>query len=752
MSSTRNMAGWVAVAEETPLLLPRSLRLETAIQKHPDFTLLERYRCEDHSIFEAKPSSEIIILDVWVGEIALQNPVGIRPREEIAIVIPPDDAQLVSVFALRTDFPRVLHTNANPPHMPISLCLYAEKPRTVMTTWTAERCLARIKQWLYLASEARLHGDDQPPEQLFILSGDELVIPADLDQEGLQKGKWQIKSMPPHANGGTTYLLEPLPPDGQENLVEPILIQAGDFGQQAVEFVPRTLGDLVDIYQSRGVSLLPILQKWILGVHQAKRLYLCGDAKFTVVLISAMVRSATRLLEQRYAYFVDVGPVTLGKLLGVLESEPGGRGVVPVISFGPLPSPPDDSWRQRRTDIMEILDFPTPEHFRLWSGISQEGPQGVLIGAGALGSELLNHWVRSGWGEWTVVDEDYVRPHNLARHTALSNQIGCSKAPVVAALASAASNGTAKVKYIVADACDSKNEELQSSILGAALVVDASADVQYPREASSKDSGGRHISVFVTPNGLNAVLLLEDTARKIRLHTLEGQYYRAILTDEWGTGHLATPTRTFWSGRSCRDRSFVIPNTRIAVHAALLAEQIMNKSASDNACMRVWCGDPATGTTQMHEIEPAPMLEVLRGRFTVVLDQGLLDELKAQRQHALPNETGGVLLGYLDISRSLIVLVKGMSAPPDSVSTPHEFVRGKEEVAEMLNWAAKLTMGQVRYLGEWHSHPWGCTSDPSSTDIVQISILSQGMAEEGLPVVSLILGETEPSILVGEML
>lgn len=746
------MAGWIAVAEETPLLLPRSLRLETAIRKHPDFTLLERYRCEDRSIFEAKPGSEILMFDVWIGEIALQNQVGIRPREELAVVIPPDDAQLVSVFALRADFPRVLHTNATPPHMPISLCLYAEKPRTVITTWTAERCLARIKQWLYLASEARLHGDDQPPEQLFILSGDELVIPANLDHEGLQKGKWQIKSMPPHANGGTTYLLEPLPSGGQDNSVEPIFIQAGDFGHQAVEFVPRTLGDLADIYQSRGVSILPNLQKWIQEVHQAKRLYLSADAKFTVILISATIRSATRLLEQRYAYLVEVGPVTLGKLLGVLESEPGGSGVVPVISFDTLPSPPDDSWRQRRTDIMEILDFPTPKHFRRWSGIFQDGPQGVLIGAGALGSEMLNHWIRSGWGEWTVVDEDYVRPHNLARHTALSTQIGCSKAPVVAALASATSNGTAKVKPIVADACDSENEELQSSILDAALVVDASADVQYPREASRRDSGGRHVSVFITPSGLDAVLLLEDGTRKIRLHALEGQYYRAILTSEWGAGHLATLARTFWSGRSCRDRSFVMPNTRMAGHAALLAAQIMNKSASDNACMRIWCSDPETGATQMHEIEPAPIIEERRGRFSVVLDQGLVDELKAQRQRALPNETGGVLLGYLDISRSLIVLVKGMPAPQDSLSTPREFVRGKEGVAEMLKWAAQLTMGQVRYLGEWHSHPWGCTSEPSSTDIIQISILSQGMAEEGLPVVSLIVGETSPSILVGEML
>lgn len=738
--------------EGAALTLPRALRLQRAILKHPDFTLLGCHRCQIENIFVTKENSEVLIVDVCINQIALQNPNGIRPREELAIIIPPSEDQLVSIYALRIDFPRVLHTNANPPHMPISLCLYADKPSTVMTTWTAERCLARIQQWLYLASEDQLHGNDQPPEQLFILSGDELVIPANLNQERLHNTKWQIKIMPPHTNGGSTYFLEPAPSEAQAKLVEPILIEAGNFGHQAVEFVPRSLGDLIDIYQNRGISLLPILQQQILAVHQAKNLYSCEDAKFTFILISGTVHTETRAREQHYAYFVGVGPVTLGKLLGVLQQELDGRGIVPVISFDSLPPPPDDSWRQQPTHLMEILEPPSPDHFRKWSGIADKGPQAVLIGAGALGSELLNHWIRSGWGEWTIVDNDYVRPHNLARHTAMRFHIGWNKTAAVADLADAASGGTSKIKHIVADACGSENEDLESSIVHAAIVVDASADVQYPRDASKKEAGARHVSVFVTPDGWSGVLLLEDAARKIRLHTLEVQYYRAILTDSWGADHLASKLQTFWSGRSCRDRSFVMPNTRIALFAALFAEQIMIQSSRDSACMRVWSSHSETGETQMHEITPTPIIELRRGEFSVVLDQGLVDELKSLRQCALPNETGGVLLGYVDIPRKIIALAKGMPAPPDSISTPSEFVRGKEGVPETLTWAEKLTMGQIRYVGEWHSHPWGCSSNPSSTDIVQLSILSQGMAEEGLPVVSLIVGEDIPTILVGQEL
>ena len=37
-----------------------------------------------------------------------------------------------------------------------------------------------------------------------------------------------------------------------------------------------------------------------------------------------------------------------------------------------------------------------------------EDPAVVLIGAGALGSQLHNHLSRMGWGRWTLIDEDTV--------------------------------------------------------------------------------------------------------------------------------------------------------------------------------------------------------------------------------------------------------------------------------------------------------------------------------------------------------
>jgi hypothetical protein len=59
--------------------------------------------------------------------------------------------------------------------------------------------------------------------------------------------------------------------------------------------------------------------------------------------------------------------------------------------------------------------------------------------------------------------------------------------------------------------------------------------------------------------------------------------------------------------------------------------------------------------------------------------------------------------------------------------------------------------GQVRYIGEWHSHPRGASASPSTTDIKQICQLSLVLDLDGLPALSLIVGETGLRMLVGKV-
>jgi tRNA A37 threonylcarbamoyladenosine dehydratase len=56
-----------------------------------------------------------------------------------------------------------------------------------------------------------------------------------------------------------------------------------------------------------------------------------------------------------------------------------------------------------------------------------------LFGAGALGSQLMNNLSRAGFGRWTIVDNDKLLPHNLARNARGSGEPEVGRRFVLAA-------------------------------------------------------------------------------------------------------------------------------------------------------------------------------------------------------------------------------------------------------------------------------------------------------------------------------
>ena len=141
-------------------------------------------------------------------------------------------------------------------------------------------------------------------------------------------------------------------------------------------------------------------------------------------------------------------------------------------------------------------------------------------------------------------------------------------------------------------------------------------------------------------------------------------------------------------------------------------------------------------------------MSVDTGEWTVKYDQGLMQKLQQIRQQALPNETGGAILGVTDFKNRTIVLVDVLPEPADSKSSPTSFVRGEEGQQESLERVQRLTARVVDYVGDWHSHPQGYTAKASSEDEKLIEKLHQKMSVDGLPVVMLIVAKDDINIVV----
>ena len=743
------IAGYGELTDPEQLNLPRAQALVAAVRDAGDFTLVQLL---SHTM-PCAPRIEVLVVDVECDGVPSRNRAGIQYRERLALYVPEDPRALVEVLALRKSFPVLMHQNHGTRDGAASLCLYFEPTQTVMRTWTPQRFLRRIQWWLEQSAKGELHPADQPVEQLFFASNYELVLPWNLDDIRATAGtKMAVVRSKVRPDGCGTFFLRPArnganQPAGSATLIE---LTLPPVVQGFVERDPSTLGGLADMLSHRGVQLLPpLIAALTEGVGSAG--VPAGPAESFVVIVVhiPLVREAGGEVQQvsRRAFLVQGDVRELGVKAGALHLLD--KKYFVELQGSMLARATATEWKSEPIFPMSVLQFPDSAAARKQSSVHAEGPRAALVGAGSLGSAMLNLWTRSGWGQWSVIDKDHVKPHNLVRHAAFSLHVGELKCDVVSELCGAATDGAATVTAVSGDACDVDVSAVKDALNAGSLVVDASAALEYPRQASFKDELPRHVTVFVTPAGNGAVLMFEDKARSMRLRNLEAQYYRALIRQAWGERHLEGNLGTYWSGASCRDISVAMPYSRIAVHASTLAEQVMLWAQSDEACIRVWERDPDTGGVLVHDVVPEVERRLDFGDLAVFYDDGLAAHLNALRLAALPNETGGVLLGYHDFNVGAIVLVDALPAPSDSHASPGSFERGTAGLAKAVQDVSARTASIVGYVGEWHSHPRGHSAKPSRDDLIQLAELSLGMHGDGLPALQLIVGESDIQVLQG---
>jgi integrative and conjugative element protein (TIGR02256 family) len=730
------------------LTLPLAQRMFHAVARHPAFKLLELRRT-------TKDPSELLIVECRNDKVWSKNPVGIQYRERLALRFFSDPKRLPEVRALRENFPATAHQNHVLRGEPIALCLYLEQWPALERYWTPEKHLNRILFWLTETSNGTLHLEDQPVEQIYFKGYYELVIPPDFDEKAGDK-HFLLKAEP-RLQGGEKkmqVLVSEFVPAARAKLDDfpfaCVSLKLKPIVHGGVERTPYLLGDLHDQLERRGAPLSPILFDYIKDTVGEAGVGVTKEKHTLLILQIPILRKAEEDPERIEArgFIVHAGLGMLGVAGGALV-EINGR----FQRFQLMGEAEDkDDWRDFNIEPIECLPPFTRKLARATSGITSEGPKGVLAGVGALGSALANIWCREGWGFWSYIDSDHLKPHNLSRHAAFEPMVGSYKVHAVESLCHTLYGPQEEFgKAIVADAGDFQNAVVGEVIRTSELIVDATTTFEYPRDLSVHSKVKRAASVFLTPSGQDSVLLMEDTDRSIRLDVLEAQYYRAILNNEWGTKHLAGNYGHLRVGGGCRDVTSVMSPELINVNAATLARQVRLKSEKPDAAICVWHCDPETGEVVAQIIEVATPVFGSMGPWTIVIDGGVLARMRELRKAALPNETGGVLLGYFDMKLLRLYVVDSLPAPSDSKEERTGYIRGAEGVVEAVNAAQARTANIVSYIGEWHSHPPRASTHPSSDDVRLLNYLASNLQHDGLPALMLIVGDTEMSFLMKDM-
>lgn len=730
---------------EAELKLKKSKKLLSAINNNDDFKLIELRK------YDVLGSAEMLIVEVTCDGVPDRNKYGFNYRERLALVVFSENNDLPLVLPLRDNFPVVAHMNSPMMGLPRTLCLYFEPISSVLRTWTSEKFLRRILWWIESTSTNQLHLSDQPLEQMFFNTQLELVLPNNLENILTDNADLIIKNAITRKHGnkvlGETLIVD-INNTSHSSSAKLIVLSFPAVVHGEVECPSRSITDLFNTLESKGLDPLNILYNQLEKIVNAEGKPLERSITDTVILTCIPLKrtenSNIEKIEQK-AYWVEMNPIQLGVKFDAFINHNG------QYYFDTMNKNKRSINEVELIEIfpMEVIYKNKKSDYRSQSGITKEGPKGALIGVGAIGSVLFEHWSRCGWGEWDLIDKDHIKPHNLTRHTAWIDDIGMNKVDSVARGAFFNTGLLSDANRLAIDATKVTSEEMQNLFSECEFIVDASTTLEYPRTISFLNNAPRHCSTFLTPNGNNSVLLVEDKDRKTTLCSLESQYYRAIINNLCGENHLQGNLGIFWSGASCRDISLKLPYSKITVHSANLSEQIMRSFETPNSSIRIWSRHLTTGAVTHYDISVYDQIIQTIGDKKIIYDKGLKLKLENLREQSLPNETGGYLVGYHDFTHDAIFIVDAISAPLDSISSTTKFARGTSGVYEDILKIKLETAEIVDYIGEWHSHPIGCKATPSNQDLLQLADLSTKLSNDGLSAISLIIGDDDLSILIG---
>lgn len=731
-------------------LHPMTLGLIQACQDHPCIEVLDI-----RTVDEGLGPEQAIVIEAGDGTIESGNPGRIRRRETLAITVNPQTDVPVVVRTLRKDFPGHSHQHGTHLNTPRALCLYNIVWSAVERSWTPERFLERMFWWLRETSQLRLHRDDQPLEQLFYSSRYQLILPSNYLKQSEDSGKNLIIEEITGAPGRQVTLRGRFDDSNNPRGVglQSLKLSVDGVGSSHVEAAPQTLGQLHDRLVSRGSGLKEPLFSSVFDAVTDQGLVPEQAGEIKAILILVWVPRTGKEGIERYdvlGYALQSSLQALGNAFGMLHFDSEKRRWHRTTLIGDAAQSDEDrAWRDLEILSVQIRWGIGAEGGRQMSAINPDDADfdGVLAGVGSLGGTLADIWLREGWGRWTYIDPDQLLPHNLARHVGLDSGVGYAKVDVVRHHAQMVFPDEPEPKAI-AGSLTSRSEEVMSALDSASLVIDATTTFDAPRDLAERENAPRTASVFLTPSGLASVILLEDASRTLRSPALEAQYYRAILNSPWGKSHLQDHLGDLWVGGGCRDISFRIPLERIHLHAAILSKQLRKSVLGDGARICVWTVDEETEAVTPLEITPHPVSSHAQNGWTVTYDDALITKLKQIRGAALPNETGGVLLGVTDLKSKTILLVDTLLPPADSQATPHHFIRGKVGQEAALADVHERTARVVDYVGEWHSHPDGYPATPSVDDRTLITSLADLMSSEGLPAIMIIVGEYEITLHV----
>ncbi|MGU3540413.1 ThiF family adenylyltransferase [Methylobacterium sp. A54F] len=742
---------WGPAIDAGEMRLPVAMAVARYVTLHAAgiATVVGAHRNED--------GSEILVLDFRTG--VPQRPAVELDRIEPVGIAFDDRGSSPFVLMLREDFPDTEHQQLVPEGCPAAMCIDDRPWEEARLTWTPAELIERVLIWFHRAARGELHDPAQPLDPFFGYSPWQFVFPASVlsGRDGVELVGAINDAVDP--NVVIVLPLAALAKDTGTGRILPIAYEVPPERMRRLRKAPRDLAALSAMLKERGVNLYSDLRDRIVGwtgVSEQDRPRM--NASLAIIVAMPVIGpTGTRpgMVDVR-AFMTTRTVGEIGVALGVLLAAQSTHSPSGFARQVITTEPDDTALAACGVEIAQVHVAFDPDRAATLSGRSaRDGRKAVMVGAGAVGSHLAEYMTREGRFDWTIVDDDRLIPHNLARHTLRSPQVGLRKAHALKDRLNAIFTLTGPTVVGAAIGCDilkpgEHSDELALALSQAEIIIDATASVAASRHLADLSVGGRRVCVFFNPSAEAAVVLVEAADRAVALRDLEAQYYRAVLQHAELERHLTAVGERFAYTGACRAVTNRVPASRVALLSALAAQALGEAVDRPDAFIGIWSigaeGQVTPTRPALSQVERVTILD-----WEVALDASVRASMVAMREARLPSETGGAVIGVVDTRARRIHLVEALPPPPDSVGSPTQFERGVAGLGDDIAAKEARVMHQVRYVGEWHSHPRLSSIQPSETDLVQLGSIIMDLSIDGLPSLSVIVGDVGITVALGEL-
>lgn len=350
-----------------------------------------------------------------------------------------------------------------------------------------------------------------------------------------------------------------------------------------------------------------------------------------------------------------------------------------------------------------------------------------ILGCGAVGSKIASHLHRSGIFCIDLVDTDSLMPHNVVRHALSAYKAGSFLLNKAHALKTHLTDMFYDMPH---DGIKSYNEDALKHLTPERLekidiIIDATASVHvmYGLDGITFPDKTRIVRVALSEGGDTGVTYLGiDSSQPLSDYYME--ILRAACSNDqvylWLSSERKNSTENIRVGEGCHSNTMRISDDTISAHAALMSSAIRHIYEGEQRnriilsfAHREFPGSMHTCTLPVKSYQQFPCAN--DDTWTIRIPEDLLADIRLKARIAGKNENGGYLFGHIDYKRRIIYPLNHF-IPRDSRGTKSGFHLGTSGLKDHKKEIARRSIGQMEYIGDWHSHP-ACSLDMSAIDI-----------------------------------